>query len=205
MTTFPKNLITSNDLTSEHLYKIFSLAQEYEKVEESINNEQLPAVNISLKGVTVALVFFENSTRTRLSFELAAKRLGAEVITFTANTSSLSKGESLADTIRTIDAMFVDMYVIRSQWSGVPTFVSNITKNIIVNAGDGKHEHPTQALLDAYTIYKYYKKFKGLKISIIGDILHSRVARSNIITLKTLGADVRLLGPGTLLPVHTNC
>ena len=199
MNIFPKNLIKASDLNKINLHKIFGKAKYFEEnynPKEKFND---------LNGYTIALAFFENSTRTRLSFELAAKRLSAEIVNFTASTSSLAKGESLADTIRTIDAMLVDMYVIRNQFAGVPTFVSKITNKIIINAGDGKHEHPTQALLDAYTILKHYKRIEELKISIVGDILHSRVARSNITMLQELGAEVRLFGPGTFMPQHLNC
>jgi aspartate carbamoyltransferase catalytic subunit len=199
MTNFPNNLIEAGDLTKENFFQIFERAQYFE------NNYNKNVKFDDLKGHTIALAFFENSTRTRMSFELAAKRLSADTINFTASASSLAKGESLADTIRTIDSMLIDMWVIRNQYAGVPTFVKNISNNIIVNAGDGKHEHPTQAILDAYTIFKHYNKFDGLKVSVVGDILNSRVARSNIITLQTLGADVRLFGPGTLLPRYLNC
>lgn len=157
-----------------------------------------------LKGLTIALAFFENSTRTRLSFELAAKRLSGDVFSFATAQSSLAKGESLIDTIRTIEAMTVHMYVIRHMCSGVPQFVQNNSNGIIINAGDGKHEHPTQALLDNYTLLKHFGKIEGLKVCIVGDILHSRVARSNIIMLKTLGAKVAYLSPNTLLPISIN-
>lgn len=196
---FPKNLISAENLNKKNLYQIFEKAHYFE---ENYNPKEKFD---DLFGHTVALAFFENSTRTRLSFELAAKRLSAETLNFTASTSSLAKGESLADTIRTIDAMLVNMYVIRNQYAGVPNFVATITDNIIINAGDGKHEHPTQALLDAYTILKHYSKFEGLKISIVGDILNSRVARSNIVMLRELCAEVRLFGAGTLMPQHLNC
>jgi len=198
MNIFPKNLIEASDLNKKNLYQIFTKAKYFEEnynPKEKFND---------LKGYTVALAFFENSTRTLLSFELAAKRLSAETLNFIASASSLVKGESLADTIRTIDAMLVNMYIIRNQYAGVPYFVSTITNNIIINAGDGKHEHPTQALLDAYTILKHYGKIEGLKISIIGDIFHSRVARSNIVMLHELGAEIGLYGPGTLMPQHLN-
>ncbi|MCL2039872.1 MAG: aspartate carbamoyltransferase catalytic subunit [Bacteroidetes bacterium] len=196
---FPKNLIAAENLNKENLYKTFNKAKYFEE------NYNIKEKFDDLIGYTIALAFFENSTRTRLSFELAAKRLSADTINFTASTSSLAKGESLADTIRTIDAMLVNMYVIRNQYAGVPNFVATITDNIIINAGDGKHEHPTQALLDAYTILNHYTKFEGLKVSIIGDILNSRVARSNIIMLRELGAEVRFFGPGTIMPQHINC
>jgi len=213
---FPKNLIEAEDLTKENLFQIFEKAKYYE------GNYTNGVKFADLKGVTVALAFFEASTRTKLSFELAAKRLSADILSFASAGSSLAKGESLADTIRTIDAMLIAntstvsdisesanisnaMYVVRNKFSGVPLFIKNITKNIVVNAGDGKHEHPTQAILDAYTLLKHYKSFENLKITIIGDILHSRVARSNITMLQTLGAKVRLLAPGTLLPLHLKC
>ncbi|MDR0926347.1 MAG: aspartate carbamoyltransferase catalytic subunit [Ignavibacteria bacterium] len=203
MSDFPKNLIQADDLNSEHLKLIFDKAKYFEDnfTNTIQNGEHFP----DLKGRTVALAFFENSTRTRNSFELAAKRLSSDVLNFSANQSSLAKGESIADTIRTIDAMMVDIYVVRNQYNGTPAFIASITNNIVVNAGDGKHEHPTQAILDAYTILKHYGKVDGLNVSIIGDIINSRVARSNITMLRTLGADVKLFGPGTLLPRHLNC
>jgi len=209
---FPKNLIESGDLSKENLFQIFQKAKYFE--ENYSNGIKFP----DLKGRTVALAFFENSTRTKLSFELAANRLSADILTFTSAGSSIAKGESLADTIRTIDAMLNTVsdisdsanipkiiYVVRNKFSGVPLFMKNITKNIIINAGDGKHEHPTQAILDSYTLLKHYKNVENLKVTIIGDILHSRVARSNITVLQTLGATVKLLAPGTLLPPHLNC
>ena len=199
MNAFPKNLIQASDLDEKNLYKIFDKAKYFE--ENYTPNEKFT----DLEGNIVVLAFFENSTRTRLSFELAAKRLSAEILSFTSSTSSLAKGESLADTIRTIDAMLVNMYVVRNQYAGVPTFISTITENTIINAGDGKHEHPTQALLDAYTILTHYNKIKGLKVSIVGDVFHSRVARSNIKILQELGANVRLYGPGTFIPQHLIC
>jgi len=208
---FPQNLIEAGNLTKENLFQIFEKAKYFE--ENYTNGIKFP----DLKGLTTVLAFFENSTRTKLSFELAAQRLSADVLTFTTAGSSLAKGESLADTIRTIDAMLNTarentstnipkaMYVVRNKFSGVPLFIKNITKNTVINAGDGKHEHPTQAILDAYTLFKHYKNLENLKITIIGDILHSRVARSNITMLQTLGAKVKLFGPGTLLPLHLNC
>ncbi len=187
-------LLQADDLTHEDIYKIFDRAQFF------LDNYK-PGVKFDdLKGVTVAMAFFENSTRTKLSFDLAAKRLSADTLSFQAKTSSLAKGESLIDTLRTIEAMGVQMYVVRHACSGVPLFLQQNTSGSIVNAGDGKHEHPTQALLDTFTLYKHFGKFEGLKITIVGDILHSRVARSNITTLKTLGAEVALCSPGTLLP-----
>ena len=196
--SFPKNLIEASDLNKNHLFQLFEKAKYFE--ENFKQGIKFP----DLQGTTIATVFFEPSTRTRLSFEIAAKRLSADILNFTASASSLTKGESLADTIRTIDAMYVNMYVVRNKFFGVPQFISRITEKNVINAGDGKHEHPTQALLDTYTILKHYGKFDGLKVCIIGDILHSRVARSNITMLQTLGAKVKLMGPGTLLPRHLN-
>lgn len=191
-------LLSAEDLTYDDIQLIF------EKTKFFMQNYKRDVKFDDLKGVTVALAFFENSTRTRLSFELAAKRLSADVFSFATAQSSLKKGESLIDTIRTIEAMTVHMYVIRHMCSGVPRFIQNNTNGIVLNAGDGKHEHPTQALLDSFTIMKYFGKVEGLKICIVGDILHSRVARSNIKLLKTLGARVGVFAPGTLLPVTYN-
>jgi len=146
MKQFPKHLIAASNLDAASINQLFLKAGDLEQCYHK--KEQLS----DLKGCLVALVFFENSTRTRLSFELAVKRLGGEVIVFTASTSSLSKGESLADTIRTIDAMLIDIYVVRNQYAGVPSFIANMINGSVINAGDGKHEHPTQALLDCYTL-----------------------------------------------------
>lgn len=148
----------------------------------------------------IALVFFENSTRTRFSFELAARHLGAGTLSFTAAASSVSKGETLSDTIRNLEAMKVDAFVLRHPSSGAAEFVASITDRPVVNAGDGTHEHPTQALLDILTLREYFGRIEGLKIMILGDILHSRVARSNIFGLRTLGAEIAVCGPSTLLP-----
>ncbi|RXK88329.1 aspartate carbamoyltransferase catalytic subunit [Chlorobaculum sp. 24CR] len=148
----------------------------------------------------IALVFFENSTRTRFSFELAARHLGASTLGFTAASSSVSKGETLSDTIRNLEAMKVDAFVLRHPSSGAAEFVASITDRPVVNAGDGTHEHPTQALLDILTLREYFGRIEGLKIMILGDILHSRVAGSNIIGLKTLGAEIAVCAPTTLLP-----
>ena len=148
----------------------------------------------------IALVFFENSTRTRFSFELAARHLGAGTLSFAAASSSVSKGETLSDTIRNLEAMQVDAFVLRHPSSGAAEFVSSITERPVVNAGDGTHEHPTQALLDILTLREYFGRVAGLRIMILGDILHSRVARSNIFGLKALGAEIAVCGPSTLLP-----
>ncbi|MFT5516700.1 MAG: aspartate carbamoyltransferase catalytic subunit [Rhodothermales bacterium] len=156
----------------------------------------------SLRGVTVVNLFFEASTRTRVSFELAEKRLSADTVNFSASGSSVSKGETLKDTARTIEAMKIDMVVVRHSSPGAPEFLTRCVDATIVNAGDGAHEHPTQALLDALTISDHHPDMRGLKVSIIGDILFSRVARSNIYALAALGADITICGPRTLLPPH---
>jgi len=156
----------------------------------------------TLRGVTVVNLFYEPSTRTRISFELAEKRLSAEVVNFSASISSARKGETLKDTVRNIEAMKTDMVVVRHQAAGVPYFLTQCLKSSIINAGDGAHEHPTQALLDLLTIREKYKRVKGLKVTIVGDIKFSRVARSNIWGFKTMGVDVSLCGPTTLMPVE---
>jgi aspartate carbamoyltransferase catalytic subunit len=154
----------------------------------------------TLRGKTVVNLFFENSTRTRTSFELAAKRLSADVVNFAVSTSSVSKGETLLDTVRTIEAMGADFVVMRHNCSGSPWYLSQRIQSSVLNAGDGTHEHPTQGLLDAYTILEKKGRFEGLKVVILGDILHSRVARSNMWALTKLGAEVVLCGPKTLIP-----
>jgi aspartate carbamoyltransferase catalytic subunit len=154
----------------------------------------------TLQGRTVCNLFFENSTRTRTSFELAAKRLSADVINFTVSTSSVQKGESLADTVETIQALGADFIVMRHGSPGAPGFVAQHVEASVINAGDGAHEHPTQALLDAFTIQEAKGSLEGLTIAIVGDIIHSRVARSNIHSLQKLGANIRLVGPPTLVP-----
>jgi aspartate carbamoyltransferase catalytic subunit len=156
----------------------------------------------TLRGKTVVNLFYENSTRTRISFELAEKRLSASPISFSASTSSVKKGETLRDTIRNIEAMKIDMVVVRHSSPGVPYFLTQCTDAVVVNAGDGLHEHPTQALLDLMTIRRSTGKLEGLKVAIVGDILHSRVARSNVWGMQTMGIDVTLCGPTPLLPQH---
>jgi aspartate carbamoyltransferase catalytic subunit len=153
-----------------------------------------------LHGRSVINLFFESSTRTRTSFEAAAKRLGADVLNVSPQTSSVTKGETLLDTVRNLEALRADAIVLRHPASGSPDFVSAYTRASIVNAGDGSHEHPTQALLDAFTMRRKGKRFEGLVVTICGDILHSRVARSNALLLGALGAEVRLSGPRTLMP-----
>lgn len=157
-----------------------------------------------MRGMTVCNVFFENSTRTRTTFELAAKRLSADVITLNVSTSSTSKGETLTDTLRTLEAMAADMFVVRHADSGATHFIAeHVSPNVaIINGGDGRHSHPTQGMLDMLTIRRHKGDFENLKVAIVGDILHSRVARSNMLALKTLGCpDIRVIAPKTLLPV----
>ncbi|GCD78713.1 aspartate carbamoyltransferase [Thermaurantimonas aggregans] len=185
-------------LQPSDLQLIFETADEfYEVINRPI--KKVP----SLRDKTIANIFFENSTRTKLSFELAEKRLSADVINFSASGSSVAKGETLVDTVNNILAMKVDMVVMRHPNPGAAHFLASQVKATIINAGDGAHEHPTQALLDAYSIrQKFGKDLKGLRVAIIGDILHSRVALSNIFCLRLLGAEVQLCGPATLMPRH---
>jgi aspartate carbamoyltransferase catalytic subunit len=154
----------------------------------------------TLKGTTIVNLFYENSTRTRLSFELAEKRLSADTINFTTSNSSATKGETFKDTVRNIEAMKIDMIVVRHQSAGVPLYLTKISNASIVNAGDGRHEHPTQALLDMYSIREKLGKLAGLKVCIVGDIAHSRVALSNIFGLITMGAEVSVCAPPTMFP-----
>ncbi|MCP4706132.1 MAG: aspartate carbamoyltransferase catalytic subunit, partial [candidate division Zixibacteria bacterium] len=154
----------------------------------------------TLRGITVLNLFYEPSTRTKISFELAEKRLSADTITFTKAMSSVKKGETLKDTVRNIEAMKINMVVVRHGSSGVPYFLTQCMDSNIINAGDGQHEHPTQALLDMFTIRQKYGKLDGLRVVLIGDVKHSRVVRSNIWGLKTMGCSVAVCGPSTLLP-----
>jgi aspartate carbamoyltransferase catalytic subunit len=190
-----KHLLGIKDITREDIELIFETADFFKEV---INRpiKKVP----TMRDVTIANVFFENSTRTRLSFELAQKRLSADVINFSASSSSVKKGETLLDTVNNILAMKVDMIVMRHASPGAPHFLAKHIKANIVNAGDGTHEHPTQALLDAYSIREKLGSISGKKVAIIGDILHSRVALSNIFALQKLGAKVMVCGPPTLLP-----
>lgn len=158
----------------------------------------------SLKGVAVLNLFYEDSTRTRISFELAERRLSAEVVSFSKSSSSVSKGESLRDTVRNIEAMKIDLIVVRHKSPGTPQFIAAHTGCRILNAGDGSHEHPTQALLDMMTMRRHFGSIEGLKVLIVGDILHSRVARSDIWGLKTMGAQVDVCGPPTLMPLYAD-
>lgn len=158
----------------------------------------------SLRGMTVVNLFFENSTRTRTSFELAEKRLSADTVNFTSSNSSVKKGETLVDTLRNIESMKIDIVVVRHKGTGVPKFLAEHSNAIIVNAGDGAHEHPTQALLDMLTIEEKLGTLEGKNVTIIGDIRHSRVARSNLWGMSTMGAHVTLCGPSTLVPRNTD-
>ena len=184
-------------LKEEDIHLIFETADHFKEV---INRpiKKVP----SLRDITIANLFFENSTRTKLSFELAEKRLSADVVNFSASQSSLSKGETLIDTVNNILAMKVDVVVMRHPNPGAPLFLSENVDACIINAGDGTHEHPSQALLDAFSIKEKLGNINGKRIAIVGDILHSRVALSNIFALKMLGAEVRICGPKSLIPKH---
>ena len=192
-----KHLLGIKELTTAEIEHLLADAANFKEV---INRpiKKVP----SLRDVTIANVFFENSTRTRLSFELAEKRLSADVINFAASNSSVKKGETLLDTVENILAMKVDMIVIRHASVGVPHFLAQRVKANIVNAGDGTHEHPTQALLDAYSVQERLGEIAGKRIVIVGDILHSRVALSNIFIFQKLGAEVMVCGPTTLIPKY---
>ena len=203
-----KNLLSAADLSREGAIEILDVAEEMADVNHR-DIKKLP----TLRGKTVVNLFFEDSTRTRISFELAEKRLSADVINFTAKGSSVSKGESLKDTAQTLEAMGADAVVIRHSASGAAYKLahSGWINGSIINAGDGTHEHPTQALLDAFTLRKRIhgdsssgKGLDGVKVAIVGDILHSRVARSNLILLNTLGAQVHFVAPPTLLPANAS-
>jgi aspartate carbamoyltransferase catalytic subunit len=193
-----RHLLSAADLSRDDAELVLRTAEELRSLADR-PIKKLPA----LRGRTVVNLFFEDSTRTRISFEAAAKRLSADVINFSAKGSSLSKGESLKDTALTLEAMGADAVVIRHWASGAPHLLahSGWVRSSVVNAGDGTHEHPTQALLDAFTMWRHLGSLDGRKVAIIGDVLHSRVARSNALLLQTLGAEVTLVAPPTLLPV----
>jgi len=192
-----KHLLGIKGLSIEDIELIFSTADNF----KDVLNRSIRKVP-SLRDITIANLFFENSTRTRLSFELAERRLSADVINFAASSSSVSKGETLIDTVNNILAMKVDIIVMRHPNPGAAVFLSKYVHSKIVNAGDGAHEHPTQALLDAYSIREKYGEVKGKKVVIVGDILHSRVALSNIFCLQKCGAEVMVCGPATLMPKY---
>jgi len=190
-----RDLLGIRNLSAEDIIGILDTAENFRE----ISNREIKKVP-TLRGKTVINLFFENSTRTRTSFELAAKRLSADAVNISVSSSSVTKGETLLDTALNLDAMAPDCIVVRHSSAGVPHQLAKVSRAAIVNAGDGANEHPTQALLDAMTIREHKKKIKGLNVAIIGDILHSRVARSNIHLLTKLGAKVRVAGPGTLVP-----
>ena len=191
------NLLGIKELSLEEIELIFETADNF----KDVINRPIKKVP-SLRDVTIANIFFENSTRTQLSFELAEKRLSADVVNFSSSSSSVKKGETLLDTVNNILSMKVDMIVIRHSSPGAPHFLAKHVNSKIVNAGDGTHEHPTQALLDAYSIRERLGSIEGKKVVIVGDILHSRVALSNIFALQKLGAEVMVCGPATLLPKY---
>ena len=195
-----KHLLGIKDLSKEDIELILATATTF----KDVINRPIKKVP-SLRDITIANIFFENSTRTKLSFELAQKRLSADVVNFAASSSSVSKGETLIDTVNNILAMKVDMVVMRHPYAGAGVFLSKHIDAQIINAGDGAHEHPTQALLDAFSIQEKLGEIAGKKVVIVGDVLHSRVALSNILCLQKLGAEVMVCGPTTLIPkyIHT--
>lgn len=192
-----KHLLGIRELTPQDIQLILDTAKEFKEV------LQRPIKKVpSLRDVTIVNLFFENSTRTRISFELAEKRLSADTINFTASNSSVKKGESLLDTVNNILSMKVDMVVMRHSATGAPHFLAKHIPAAIINAGDGINEHPTQGLLDAFSMVEKFGSLEGLKVAIIGDVMHSRVAMSNMYLLKKMGAEVTLAGPPTLIPKH---
>jgi aspartate carbamoyltransferase catalytic subunit len=197
MTLSTRHLLGIKDLTPEDISLILQTAQQFKEV------LQRPIKKVpSLRDVTIVNLFYENSTRTRISFELAEKRLSADTINFSASGSSVSKGETLLDTVNNILSMKVDMVVMRHSASGAPHFLAKHIPAAIINAGDGVNEHPTQALLDALSIQDTFGRLERVKVALIGDIMHSRVAQSNIYLLKKMGAEVIVCGPPTLIPKH---
>ncbi len=190
-----KDLLGLDPLSAEEITHILDTAESFKEV-STRSIKKVPA----LRGKVVALMFFEDSTRTRMSFELAASRLSADTIAFTAKGSSVAKGETTLDTVRNVEAMGVDAFVIRHGQAGAPHMVASNIAGSVLNAGDGSHEHPTQALLDMFTIRQRLGRIAGLKVAIVGDIAHSRVARSNSLGLTKLGAEVVVVGPPTLVP-----
>jgi aspartate carbamoyltransferase catalytic subunit len=192
-----KHLLGLADYSTEDIRYVLDQAKNFRE----ILDRPVPKVP-TLRDKTVVNLFYEDSTRTRLSFELAQKRMGADVVNFSSESSSVNKGESLKDTIRNISSMKIDMVVVRHKSPGVPHFLSRVVDAAIINAGDGAHEHPTQALLDLFTMRQIYPNLSGKNIAIIGDISHSRVVRSNIIGLNKLGANVTVCGPKTFMPVE---
>src|ERR687885_663877 len=192
-----RDLLGIEDLTADEIRYILEAVPPFKEISER-DIKKVP----TLRGKTIINLFFEPSTRTRTSFEIAGKRLSADVINISVATSSVSKGETLLDTARNLEAMAPDCIVIRHSSAGAPVQLARVCRAAVVNAGDGAHEHPTQAPLDAFTIREHKGRIAGLKVAIIGDILHSRVARSNIHLLTKLGATVSIAGPGTLVPTE---
>ncbi len=192
-----RNLFDLDDYTAEEILIILEATKAMKEINKR-DYKKLP----TLKGKTVCTLFFENSTRTLMSFELAVDRLSADLVRFSANVSSLAKGESLQDTVYTIDAMGIDLYIIRHSYPGSPQLVHKYTGKPVLNAGDGSHAHPTQALLDMFSIWERVGSLKGLKVTYVGDIAHSRVVRSNLIGMKKMGAEITVCGPKTLMPGH---
>jgi len=190
-----RHLLGLSGVPKEDLQLILDTARTFREVLER-PIKKVP----TLQGKTVVNLFYEDSTRTRISFELAQKRLSADTINFSTSTSSVKKGETFKDTVRNIEAMKVDMIVVRHKSAGVPQYLTKISKANIINAGDGLHEHPTQGLLDMYSINERLGRLEGLKVCIVGDVAHSRVALSNIYGLKTMGAQVSVCGPSTMIP-----
>ncbi|NCO65859.1 MAG: aspartate carbamoyltransferase [Candidatus Aquicultor secundus] len=190
-----KDLVSINQLTSDEITLILDMAESFREVSER-PIKKVP----TLRGRTVITLFFEPSTRTRISFELAAKRLSADTVNISKSTSAVVKGESIKDTAQTIQAMAADLVVIRHAASGSAALLAKYMQCSVVNAGDGAHEHPTQALLDLFTIRQAFGTLNGVKVAVVGDILHSRVAGSNILALKKMGAEVTVVGPPTLIP-----
>jgi aspartate carbamoyltransferase catalytic subunit len=190
-----RHLLGLEGVPRQDIVAILDAAETFREVLER-EIKKLP----TLRGITVLNLFYEPSTRTRISFELAEKRLSADTISFSTSTSSVKKGESLRDTVQNIEAMKIDMCVVRHSSAGVPYYLTQCMDANIINAGDGTHEHPTQALLDMFTIRKVYGKLDGLRVVLVGDVMHSRVIRSNIWGLKTMGASVAVCGPSTLIP-----
>ena len=195
MSLSSKHLLGLHEVPKKDIQLILDTAKTFREVLER-PIKKVP----TLQGQTIVNLFYENSTRTRLSFELAEKRLSADTINFSKSGSSAAKGESFKDTVKNIEAMKIDMIVVRHESAGIPQYLTQISDANIINAGDGRHEHPTQALLDMYSIREKIGKLEGLKICIVGDISHSRVALSNIYGLQTMGAEVSVCGPSTMIP-----
>lgn len=195
-----KDLLGLYDLSREEIELILNTAQPMKDIIQR-DIKKVP----TLRGKALVTVFYENSTRTRTSFEIAGKYLSADTVNLGVSTSSVQKGESLRDTIKTLEVMGFDVMIIRHSMSGTPHYIARNTKMSVINAGDGTNEHPTQALLDLFTIREHKGHLDGLKVAIVGDILHSRVARSNIYGLKKFGCEVRVVGPATLLPPGLDC